>query len=387
MGAVYLATDEMLGRSVAIKTIRPRGLTGAFATLFRARFENEAKAVAALSHPNIVNLYDMGCEGDTPFLVMEVVSGMSLKARLQQGPLSPAEARMLGVQISRALAAAHERGIVHRDVKPANILDAGKGNWKLADFGVARIPDSSLTLTGQFLGSPAYAAPEAVHDGEDGPAGDVYSLGATLYECLAGEPPYGDRGMTSIAAISSNEDPPHLAASRADLPTDLAAAIMHAVARAPSARPSATELADEIASSGSAPTAAPVAAPHRRWKWLALTGAVLLVLVLIATHGSPSTNAESMLPAAITDDPAPAENGSFDISPEGRADEQMQRWRRVQDKLAEAEYRDAREELEQLVEQYPDDQQARQLLDRLRHDEPDRERRRPHHHKKHHDDD
>src|SRR3970282_1238535 len=188
--------DEQLGREVAIKTIHRPGLSAFQQEMFQARFANEARAIAALSHPHVVNVFDVGVENGTPFLVMELAQGQSLASRLAaQGRLDPEEARQLGQQIAGALEAAHARGIVHRDVKPGNILEAGPGTWKLGDVGIAHVPDSSLTIAGQFLGSAAYSAPEALARGEFGPASDVYGLGATLYEALTGAPPAGTGGL------------------------------------------------------------------------------------------------------------------------------------------------------------------------------------------------
>ncbi len=157
MGEVYEAIDEVLGREVAVKTLRTQ--SGAFAHLLDERFRQEARAIAQLSHPGIVQVFDLELSADPPYLVMERVAGPTLQKRLEAGPLSIDQVVTLGIQIARALAAAHAAGIVHRDVKPANILAAGDGMWKLADFGVAHVPDSSLTITGQFVGSPAYASP------------------------------------------------------------------------------------------------------------------------------------------------------------------------------------------------------------------------------------
>ena len=245
MGTVFLARDEILGRQVAIKTLDTRGIA---TELFRRRFLNEARAIATLSHPNIVPVYDIGFEDQTPYFVMELVTGPSLKERIASARLSSAEVRQLGVQVGHALGAAHASGILHRDVKPANVLETGVGTWKLADFGVARMPDSSLTMTGEFLGSPAYAAPESFALGQFSTASDVYGLGATLYEAACGKRPYAGQPPPATAAAFLNRPPPEPIGARVPrLPKQLAAAITRALAVDPSDRPGAAELADLLA--------------------------------------------------------------------------------------------------------------------------------------------
>jgi serine/threonine protein kinase len=155
MGDVFRARDTVLGRDVALKVMKAIGPDLA---TFRARFEAEARALARLQHPSAVQVFDVGWEGDQPYLVMELVGGGTLRGHLDAGPLPADEVRSLGIQVGNALAAAHDHGILHRDVKPANILGE-RGRWKLADFGIAHVPGSELTMTGQFLGTPAYAAP------------------------------------------------------------------------------------------------------------------------------------------------------------------------------------------------------------------------------------
>jgi len=242
MGEVYTAVDEVLGREVAVKTLRGR-TSGLAARMLDERFRLEARAVAALVHPGIVQVYDIDLAAEQPYLVMERVAGPSLKERFAQGPLPASELRALGIQIARALAAAHAAGIVHRDVKPANILVAGAGSWKLADFGVAHVPDSSLTLTGQFVGSPAYAPPEALLRGQSTAAGDIYGLGATLYQGAAGSWPRADATTGALLAPV-----PSLQTLAPHLPEDLIETIDRAVAVEPEQRPSASELADALAS-------------------------------------------------------------------------------------------------------------------------------------------
>jgi eukaryotic-like serine/threonine-protein kinase len=241
MGEVLAAVDELLGREVAVKTLKGRS-SGLAARIADERFRLEARAIAQLTHPSVVQVYDLDLQADPPYLVMERVAGPSLKDQIAEGALPEHQVRALGIQMANALATAHARGVVHRDVKPANILGAGPGTWKLADFGVAHVPDSSLTMTGQFVGSPAYAPPEALIRGQLGPEGDVFSLGATLYEAAAGTWP---RITAEVKGLLAPIPPlqsiaPHVA-------PDLAAAIDRAVAVDPSARPSAAELSRALA--------------------------------------------------------------------------------------------------------------------------------------------
>ena len=298
MGEVYLAVDDVLGREVAIKTLRPQ-----YFGLLRLdeRFRNEARAIATLSHPGIVQVYDLDLASEPPFLVLERVAGPSLDKRIEQGPLPASEVIALGIQIGRALAAAHVAGIVHRDVKPANILCAGPGRWKLADFGVAHVPDSSLTMTGQFVGSPAYAPPEALAAGATGTQADVYGLGATLYEAASGAWPR----VGGSAALFEPVEP--LRAVAPSVPAELAAAIDRAVADDPNARPSAAELADLLARGPGDPSEASSAAtrvslrvdaPARSRWWrpvaLALFVAVCaagLAVAIVGARSAPASEA------------------------------------------------------------------------------------------------
>ncbi|HWO17968.1 MAG TPA: protein kinase [Kofleriaceae bacterium] len=241
MGEVLSAVDELLGREVAVKTLKGRS-SGLAARIADERFRLEARAIAQLTHPSVVQVYDLDLQADPPYLVMERVAGPSLKDQIADGPLPEREVRALGIQMANALATAHARGVVHRDVKPANILAAGPGTWKLADFGVAHVPDSSLTMTGQFVGSPAYAPPEALVRGQLGPEGDVFSLGATLYQAAAGEWPRATQEVRGLLAPI-----PPLSSIAPGVAPDLAAAIDRAVAVDPSARPTAAELALALA--------------------------------------------------------------------------------------------------------------------------------------------
>jgi eukaryotic-like serine/threonine-protein kinase len=253
MGTVFRARDESLSRDVAIKALSAGGDAG-----IRERFLREARAIGAVHHSNILAIYDASVEGDTPYIVMELAAGGSLWDQMKSGPLHVETVRQVGIQIARALAAAHAANILHRDVKPANILATAPGTWKLADFGIARLPDSTLTVTGQFLGSPSYAAPESLQRGEFSPASDVYALGVTLYEALAGTPPHGDHDMRSLMR-KLEEDPPPLH-TRVSVPGPLGASIMAAVARDPARRPTAEQLANMLSAVEHVPFVPPVTA-------------------------------------------------------------------------------------------------------------------------------
>ena len=209
-GTVHLALDEVLGRQVAIKRI---GATHGSGDVERERAEREARLAAALNHPHVVSVFDLVDEADVRWLVMEYVDGETLNEKVRrEGPLAADDAATLLGQTADALVEAHANGIVHRDVKPSNILIAD-GGAKLNDFGIARSEnDASLTQTGLVTGSPAYLAPEVASGSSATPASDVWSLGATLYHAVTGKPPY-DVGDNLIGALYKivHEDPPRLA--------------------------------------------------------------------------------------------------------------------------------------------------------------------------------
>ncbi|HUH06022.1 MAG TPA: protein kinase [Kofleriaceae bacterium] len=374
MGEVFVAHDDRLGRDIAIKSIRVHGLSALQREVFERRFQHEARALASVSHPHIVPVYDMGIEGEVPYLVMEHLAGKSLAARVEaRALLSAEEARRLGAQMASALAAAHAREILHRDVKPGNIIEAEPGVWKLADFGIAHVPDSSLTLTGQFLGSPAYAAPEALGDGEMGPLSDVYALGATLYELLSGELPFGPRGLLSPGALTGERPATPLGQYRPDVPPSLRQVIDRCLARRPEARPNAAELAALL--ERPVTEAGPVLAPSR-WRLPALVvGGVLLLAVLI---GVAASGGDDDGPSRRTINAAdPAAGSEYERSP--KADE---RWRKANDKLQEGDLRDAEKELGKLLREDPYDREAAALRDQLRSrldEEPGRGRGRKKH--------
>ena len=206
MGRVFLARDSVLGREVAIKVLRDDlGLPPEVKKTLFERMEHEARAAAALSHPNMVTLHDMGEHPELGlFLVFERVHGPTLRDRLDAGPLPAREVATLARELGDALTQAHSSGVIHRDVKPENVLLSPRGA-KLTDFGIARLPDSTLTSasTGAVLGTPAYSAPEALALGEFGAASDQFSLAATLYEALTGRRAFpGDDALTVAGRVA-----------------------------------------------------------------------------------------------------------------------------------------------------------------------------------------
>ncbi|MDI1463495.1 serine/threonine-protein kinase [Catellatospora sp. KI3] len=212
MGVVWLARDETLHRDVAVKeVVPPAGLTEDERAEMNARSLREARAIARLSHPNVVHIFDVVTVDGRPWIVMEYLRGRSLAALLaEQGRLDPAKVAAVGLGVLAALRAAHGAGMLHRDVKPANVMLDDDGRVVLTDFGLATLPgDPAVTRTGLILGSPSYIAPERVEGGEVGPAADLWSLGATLYAAVEGQSPYArPNAMATLAALATEEPPP-----------------------------------------------------------------------------------------------------------------------------------------------------------------------------------
>ncbi len=214
MGEVWEAEDIRLGRSVAVKVLRPE-LSGD--PEFLHRFRVEARTVASLDHSGIAAVFDYGEDdgpnggGHTAYLVMELVRGEPLSSLIARGPLEPEQTLRIMEQSARALQAAHERGFVHRDVKPGNILIRVDGKVKLTDFGIAKAADAvPVTRSGMVMGTAHYIAPEQASGAEAGPAGDVYSLGIVGYECLAGHRPFRAESAVAVAMMQVREPPPPL---------------------------------------------------------------------------------------------------------------------------------------------------------------------------------
>jgi hypothetical protein len=234
MGAVFLAHDDLLGREVAIKRLGHLSGSQSHVPQSQARAHREAQLAARLSHPNVVTVFDLAEDGETRWLVMEYVEGTTL-ARLaaDRHGLPRAEAASIIRQAAEALHVAHQAGIVHRDVKPSNLIVAPDGTTKLTDFGIARgTADETLTATGILTGSPAYLAPEVASGQPATPASDLWSLGATLYQAVTGRPPY-DLGENVVAGLVRivHDDPPRLPPDSGPLGTVLAATMVKDPAR------------------------------------------------------------------------------------------------------------------------------------------------------------
>ncbi len=244
-GTVYEAWDGRLERSVAVKAIESAGPRGS------QRVLREAQAAARLNHPGIVTLYELGEENGNALMVTELVDGSTLAQLNREGKLSDREIGEIGADLCEALDHAHCREVVHRDVKPQNVLvtEAGEPHAKLMDFGVARLTDAAaLTAPGDVVGTLAYMAPEQAEGREAGPAADVYSLALMLYECWSGENP-NRRGTPAATARAIGSRLRPLRRLRPDLPRELSDAIDRCLQARPDRRPQLEELGDAIESS------------------------------------------------------------------------------------------------------------------------------------------
>jgi serine/threonine-protein kinase len=291
MATVELAHDRELDRPVAIKRLADNLAANGE---FKQRFLREARLAARLAHPNIVAVYDVGDEDDLPFIVMEYVEGETLGDLLRRrGRLEPDEAVAIALQACAGLETAHEAGLVHRDIKPQNLLVTPGGTVKIADFGIARSLDGTqLTKAGTVLGTAAYLAPEQGAGERVTAAADVYALGAVLYELLTGRPPYIADSLAELAARQREGTIAPVRELAPAVPAATEDAVMHALARDPEYRPpSAAALAGELRPTPTAATeierSAPVARPAthgpRRALLAALAlGAAIVVVFVVA---------------------------------------------------------------------------------------------------------
>ena len=247
MADVYLARDLLLDRPVALKV-----LFAEFATdpSFVQRFRREAQAAANLSHPNIVSVYDSGESHGTYFIVMEYIEGRSLAQIIRdEGPLSPDRAADITTDVAAALGFAHRNGVIHRDVKPGNVLISPIGQVKVTDFGIARAvtTQENLTQTGTVMGTATYFSPEQARGEQVDPRSDVYSLGVVLYEMLTGTPPFSGENPVAVAYKHVQEMPPTPRLANPRIPTSLEAITLKSLAKNPANRyPSADELAADL---------------------------------------------------------------------------------------------------------------------------------------------
>jgi eukaryotic-like serine/threonine-protein kinase len=314
MADVFVAHDEVLDRDVALKLLKDQYAEN---EEFVERFKREARNAASLSHPNIVSIFDRGeSEDGTYYIAMEYLPGGTLKDRiLKRGALPPQMAAEVALQIAEALQAAHKRGIIHRDVKPRNILVAESGDVKVTDFGIARAADATtISRLGDILGTAKYMSPEQAMGGRVGAASDLYSLGVVLYEMLTGRVPFEADTPADVSAKHADQLPPHPREVNPEVPEGMDALVMRLLARDPADRyGSATELIEELrrvrdglpplSSSGEEATTAALAAPtlptaapggtephrRRRFSWT-LMAFVALIALLAAVGGTVGWN-------------------------------------------------------------------------------------------------
>ncbi|HZC18070.1 MAG TPA: protein kinase, partial [Rubrobacteraceae bacterium] len=246
MARVYLAHDEVLDRDVALKVLREQYADD---EEFVERFRREARSAAGLSHPNIVSVYDQGrSEDGAYYMAMEYVPRGTLKDRIgREGALAPEVAAGVALQIADALSAAHEKGVIHRDIKPQNVLVTGAGDVKVADFGIARAASSTATATGIVLGTAGYMSPEQAKGEPVGPQSDLYSLGVVLYEMLTGNLPYEADSAIAQAVKHISEPPPSPREANPEVSEALDALTTKLLAKNPEDRyPSASALANDL---------------------------------------------------------------------------------------------------------------------------------------------
>jgi serine/threonine protein kinase len=340
MGEVYRARDTRLGRSVALKVLPPERSASADA---RSRFEREAKAISQLSHPHICALFDVGRDGDTDYLVMELLEGETLERRLARGPLPVVDVVRYGREMADALGRAHGAGIVHRDLKPGNVVLTSSG-VKLLDFGLARTvpgaftsagtslletaqPGDALTAEGLLVGTLSYMAPEQVEGRAADARADLFALGGVLYEMLTGRRPFQGATPAAIAAAILRGDPAPVRELRPECPPALERVVAACLVKDPAERwQSAHDLRLAIATAAEAGTGRPVAPARRAWLQLApwAVAAIAVALALAAPWGRPRTASSSDVAVRFSLPPPPGfsfrsqvESVPIAVSPDG----------------------------------------------------------------------
>ena len=266
MGTVWRAHDRMLDREVAVKELSVGHLAEEDLQVVRSRMKQEARAAARIKHPGVITVHDVLEQDGKPWIVMELVNGRSLAERIEQdGPLSPAEAAGVGAQVLAALRQGHRAGVIHRDVKPANVLlEHNTGRVVLTDFGIATFEgDSALTRPGDVIGSPDYLAPEQVQSSRPGPASDLWGLGATLYTAVEGQSPFRrDSPLSTLAAVVSEplSEPVHAG--------PLAPLLRALLSKQPEDRPDTAEairMLEAVAEGDATAAPAPTGEPEYDW--------------------------------------------------------------------------------------------------------------------------
>jgi eukaryotic-like serine/threonine-protein kinase len=339
MSTVYLARDETLDRPVAVKVMH-REMSEQEDQL--QRFRQEARAVAKLTHPNVVSVIDAGEDGGYPYIVFEYVKGETLKQRINRvGALDPQEAIAYAIEVARGLGVAHARNMVHRDIKPQNVLIDEEGRAKLTDFGISRqLEQDGVTATGRVLGTTDYVAPEQAMGKDVDPRSDVYSLGVVLYEMLVGQVPFHADSQVGVAMKHVNEELPDVQRRRPEVSAAVALVVERATAKSPAERyQSVGEMIDDLetaleveaARAGSTTGEATsvleaVPAPQRklsgraRWSWAAIAllllvggGALLAVQLISSGIGGGGANKGKGGDIAIS--------GATDYDPEGDGEE------------------------------------------------------------------
>ncbi|MCP2246020.1 serine/threonine-protein kinase [Lentzea aerocolonigenes] len=293
---VRRARDTVLARDVAIKLFRKgRDLADA------RRFDNEIRTLAGLSHPGLVTVYDADTTGETPFMVLELVEGRTLRDRLDRGPMRVEDVRRLGAALADALAHVHDQGLVHRDVKPSNILLGEDDVPRLADFGLVRLVDGArVTRADQVVGTAAYLAPEQVRGGEITPAVDVYALGLVLLECLTGHREY--EGAEIEAAVARLHRPPVVPD---DLPFGVARLLTLMTSLSAARRPTARECAKALLAADTRT----FVVPRRSRGLLAAASAAVLIAaagtgILAQNHAAPAESAPPATTAPVSTQPS-----------------------------------------------------------------------------------
>jgi eukaryotic-like serine/threonine-protein kinase len=313
MSRVFLARDTTLARDVVVKVLSP-DLAAAVSV---ERFRREIMTVASLNHPNIVPVLRAGEVGALPYFLMPYIPGESLRARLARGPLSVRQTTSIMKDVARALAYAHERGIVHRDIKPDNILLSGDAAT-VTDFGVAkaivasRKPGAaerppSMTGEGITIGTPLYMAPEqAVADPMVNHSADLYALGAVAYEMLVGTPPFGGRSAAAVLAAHARETPTPIERRRYDVPRELVSLVMQCLEKEPERRPKSgsylVRALDDTAISGGRPAVSARSRRRSLWRWGLVVAAVALVLLAAwwrTSHRPRATAAPALAAPAV----------------------------------------------------------------------------------------